>query len=378
MKRVLLFKWQILLLLSFIILFLGDCLKKKTIKVAFVGSLTGRYSEIGLGARNSIKMAVDEWNQRGGIGGRQIELTIGDDTGDPDSAIKLDSRLIKEGNKFIIGHMTSNMTPAILDKKNEDILFISPTMSTSELSIEGDNFIRTIPPSSYQSKLLSETFYKSGYKKCFAIFDKQNATYTKDVLSNFIKYMKAYDSTFTCTIDSIFKPTAKTFSEKAQKILDSNDKIVLIITNGIDFANLAQQLRRLEYDGFLYGPRWASTRDVIIHGGKSVEGAFFTAGHQSINIDTVNTDPFYDRYKTLYGRKPVNFIPVFAYDAANILFNGMSKSKEITPVSVRNSILKIKNFDGVDEVVSFDSYGDASRSISLITIKDGIFVDAQR
>lgn len=376
MKKMRLLNLSCLITCVFLIPILLSCLKNEPLKIAYVGSLTGRYSEIGISSRNAIVMAVEEWNQKGGINRRKIKLTVADDLGIVDSAIKVDERLIKDGNKFIIGHLTSNMVPAIFNNKNSDVLFVSPTMSTSQLTIEGDNFIRAIPPCSYQSKLLAEAVSSDKIKKLFIIFDSQNSIYTKDVMENFVEYIKNDNPAFHYEVDSIYKPTAKMFSAKALNIVKANPEGVLIITNGIDFANLAQQLRRLKYTGMLYGPRWASTKDVITHGGKSVEGAVFTAGNQSDKI-TSNKNPFYERYKTLYGRKPINFIPVFAYDAANILFEGIEKAEEITPVAVRNSILNISKFNGVDEEIVLDRYGDASRSITLIKVENGMFVNAK-
>ncbi len=366
---------EIFFLILMISLALNGCLKKEPIKVAFVASLTGRYSDIGISSRNAVSMAVDEWNKNGGIKGRKIELTIADDMGISDSGIVVDKKLIEEGNKFIIGHITSNMTPAVFNNKNTDVLFISPTMSSSSLSIEGDNFIRAIPPSSKQSELLAKTMFDSGIKTCFILFDSQNDLYTKDVMDNFLNYMKKLNPDFIYSIDSIFKPTVKDFSEKAKIIKKQNLMATLIITNGIDFANLAQQLKLNKYSGKLYGPRWASSKDVITHGGKSVEGAIFAAGDLSVNKPQENDHPFYENYKLRYGKKPVNFIPVFAYDAANILFEGMINASVISPVAVRNSILEIKEFNGVNESIIINNFGDAKRSISLISIKNGTFIN---
>lgn len=371
-------RFMLFILILINMLILSGCFKKENIKVAYVGSLTGRYSEIGVSSRNAIKMAVGEWNKKGGINGRQIELIVEDDTGDPDVGIIIDDKLIKQGYKFFLGHLTSSMAPAIFDKINDDILFVSPTMSTSELSIKGDNFIRTIPPCSHQSRLLADKAISDGYKNCFIIFDSQNGIYTKDVMNNFIKYMKDKNPNFIYSSDSIQKPTNEVYTSVSQKIKKYNPDMVLIITNGIDFAKIAQQLKRHEFYAPLFGPRWASTEDVIILGGKSVEGAIFTAGDQSEKNLVSKNNSFYENYKKLYGEKPVNFIPIFAYDAANVLFVSMSQLNEITPNSVKSKIIEIGKFEGVNETFLIDQFGDANRSVNLITINDGIFTNVKK
>ena len=56
---------------------------KGPIKIALVDAQSGQLSSLGAWELKGARLAVDEWNAAGGINGRQIELGVFDDQGDP-------------------------------------------------------------------------------------------------------------------------------------------------------------------------------------------------------------------------------------------------------------------------------------------------------
>jgi len=59
-------------ILSLLIIFvLSGCNKEKeTIKIGFIGTLSGNYSEVGVNTMYGVQMAVDEINENGGVDGQ--------------------------------------------------------------------------------------------------------------------------------------------------------------------------------------------------------------------------------------------------------------------------------------------------------------------
>ncbi len=53
--------------------------EKEILKKSFVGGLTGRLSDLGIGGRNGVMLAVEEINNAGGISGRPVKLITKDD-----------------------------------------------------------------------------------------------------------------------------------------------------------------------------------------------------------------------------------------------------------------------------------------------------------
>src|SRR5450755_2431175 len=64
------------------------------IKLGGIYSIEGVFSAIGVPERDAALLAVEQWNQAGGIGGKHVTMTIYDDGGDQAKAVQLANRLI--------------------------------------------------------------------------------------------------------------------------------------------------------------------------------------------------------------------------------------------------------------------------------------------
>ncbi len=65
------------------------------IKVGGIFSLSGPGAHIGVSQRNSVLIAIDEFNKKGGVGGRPIEMVTGDDESDPTKAVLVLKKMIE-------------------------------------------------------------------------------------------------------------------------------------------------------------------------------------------------------------------------------------------------------------------------------------------
>jgi len=89
-------KWSSLILISgVLIFFIGLGYSAEPIKVGGIFSLTGPGAHIGVAQRNSVLIAIDEFNKKGGVGGRPIEMVIGDDESDPTKAVMALKKMIE-------------------------------------------------------------------------------------------------------------------------------------------------------------------------------------------------------------------------------------------------------------------------------------------
>ena len=61
----------------------GDAAEKKTVKIGVIAPLTGNLSELGLGIKNSVDLAVRQANEKGTIPGYEVVLAAEDDAADP-------------------------------------------------------------------------------------------------------------------------------------------------------------------------------------------------------------------------------------------------------------------------------------------------------
>src|SRR3990172_5680856 len=117
--------------------FAGFCCQKKTdvIKIAIAGPMTGDQSKMGMDFKNGVSLAVEEWNSKGGLLGKKIELVIGDDQHDPKQAVSVANKMINDGVVGVIGHFNSSCSiPASDVYERSGVPMISPGSTNPQLT----------------------------------------------------------------------------------------------------------------------------------------------------------------------------------------------------------------------------------------------------
>lgn len=347
--------------------------EKPDIKIGFVAGLSGRTSELGISERAGALLAVEKINEAGGIKGRHLELVIKDDQNDPDVARKVDKELITEGVVAIIGHATSTMCLSVIDLMNEqEMLMIAPTASTTLLSGLDDFFIRITPVSDAEMKALARAAVERlGMKTVSVIYDLANKGLTEDNLKVFqttYKQLKGKiisKTTFTSGTDTAF-------SELVRNMSRVNADGIFILAGSIDAALICQQIRKLNTNLPILMAGWATTADLIQHGGKAVEGVRYV---QVIDVNS-RAPAFLQFAKKLKDkfRLDPNFGAIYAYQAVYMLHTAMKNISDYNPETLKNAIISQKVFPGLQHDLVIDEFGDAKGNFELFTIKNGKYI----
>lgn len=364
----------IFLTLAFLIV--ESCVKDNSIKIGFAGNLSGKYSELGISARNGIMLAIDEVNRKGGINGKFVKLIIKNDEGNVEVGEKVDNELIHEGAVAIIGHFTSSMTSAIFNFKDKPILFVSPTIATEKLSNLDDNFIRVIPDTKAMADNISNSLLKESIKSIAIVYDKLNNEYCLDIIKQFENNV-SLTSDKKVSLKLGFNSLEKiNYRELASTLIESNCDSILIISSAIDFASIVQQLKILNSKiSVIYGSRWSKTIDVINHGGRAVEGCKFDDIYRN-PIKTDKVKKFENEYKKKFNRE-VSFVSIFSYDAAKLLLTSLEKCEKTNYKDLKKTILNIGKFNGLEDDYEINKYGDAIRKSSIVKIENGRFISVE-
>src|SRR5579862_9323992 len=99
-----------------------------TIKIGYPMPLSGPASVYGVPITKGAEMAVAEYNAKGGVLGRKLELLSRDSKANADEAVRLARELILKNNvDFLSGTLTSAEAPAVstIAKENK-IVFVAP------------------------------------------------------------------------------------------------------------------------------------------------------------------------------------------------------------------------------------------------------------
>lgn len=353
------------------LLFLLSCSSGEPITIGFVGGMSGRVADLGINGRNGVELAVKERNQNGGINGRPVRLLIKDDKQDEVIAVQMVRSLIDLKVSAIIGHMTSSMTMATVGLVNDSpTIMMSPTTTTDYLTGKDDNFIRVSPTTAVTAtKMAAYLLEKAGIKGVSVIYDLNNKAYTESWLSAFRKKFEAghgkilkVEKFSSGMGDSLLKTVKNAYDERAEGLV--------IISSAMDAAMLCQQVNKIDWPIQIALSEWASTGRLVDLGGEAVEGAII-----SLFFDHSSTLPSYASFKSNFrndfGTSP-GFAAVNAYDAANVVMDALATRKN--GESLKEVILRVSTFQGVQGPITIDRYGDANRMAYIAKVSNSVIM----
>ncbi|WP_163338900.1 ABC transporter substrate-binding protein [Desulfopila sp. IMCC35008] len=366
---------KVLLACLFILFLIGiqisGCRDRKPIKIGFIAGTSGRVADLGISGRDAIQMVVEKYNQNGGINGSRIELVIRDDQQDPELVRVLTQELIDSGVVAIIGPMTSDMAMAVtplLDK--HQVVAISPTATTRLLSGR-DDFLFKVSSTTLMHATKSAIYHinNTDVRRIAVIYDQTNSSFSED-------WLKCFKDTFSANGGEIIATTGfdsskgKSFTQISSEMLRHEPDGILIIANSLESAILCQQIRRVNPDISISLADWGATERLLELGGKTVEGVTvvqtFDRNHPGKRYQN-----FRREYLKRYNREP-GFPGVYTYDATDLLLAALARQEGN---NLKETILSIKNFPGLQSDFSFDTFGDVTRShVSISVVQNGKFV----
>ena len=162
------------------LLVFAGCAPGKPLRIGFLGGLTGRVSDLGIGGRNGTQLAVDDLNAAGGIDGLLFELLGRDDEQNIALSRTRLQELFDSGVVWVVGPMTSPVAASILPLANERAVpLISPLAGAPEFSGRKDAFFRVVASSVVSAQQMADAMLKRGLRRLVTVSDLRNAVFTQ-------------------------------------------------------------------------------------------------------------------------------------------------------------------------------------------------------
>lgn len=357
-------------LLFIAVIFLIYHLFFSSVKLGFSAGLSGLKSELGISGRNGAQLAVEEINRNGGIRGRKLELLVMDDKNDARIACAVDQSLAKQGVNIIIGHMVSSVATDTAKNANENkVLLISPTIAMEELTYIDDNFIRVIASNKVQGYSLAKAVLRETPVRSIAIvYDENNASFAKIINESFEMQMR--DSGGSVVANASFKNRSD-FKSIISVLRESNADGVLLIASAIDAGMFCQQSRKQNLKLPVFSPMWTMTNDFIQAGGADVEGAYLIS-QVDLESEAAVYVEFKKAYQDRYGESP-SFASILSYDAVMVATAAIQEAGTDSTAQVKDAILRIGEFSGLQGPINMDEFGDVKNSYYLYRVQNGVF-----
>ena len=354
--------------LALSLLTINSCSKKETtIRIGVVGPMTGDQSKMGLDVKNGVELAVKEWNQKGGVLGKKIELLAEDDQHDPKQAVSVANKLVNAGVAGIIGHFNSSASiPASAVYNKSKVPMITPASTNPQLTEQGFPYVFRVCGRDDQQGLVAAIFVSDilKLKKVAVIHDK--TTYGQGLADEFKKALgdKVETVYYTGIIqgDKDFRSVLTALKGK---------KPELLYFGGIypEGGLMIKQARELGINiPFMSGDGSIDQKFIEI-AGPAAEGSFLTFSPDPANIASAKN--FLDSYKSAYG--VAGPYSIYAYDAANILLQAIAETKGVDGDKISEAIHNMKHSGALGEL-QWDVKGDVLRSPYIVwTTKNAKF-----
>ena len=322
---------------------LSACGKKNdTIKLGWMGSLTGDQAAYGTCESQTLKMLVEEKNAAGGILGKQIELICYDTKGDAQEAVNVAKRLCAQDKVCaIIGPNASGQCIAIQSVLDQYKVPDLSTVATNEKVTVQDGKLKEynfrvcfLDPQ--QGKIAGTFVYDELKLTKAAILYDINDDYAKGLKDNFIKVFTEKGGTVVA--EEAYTGGDTDFTAQLTKIKEADPEIIFTPIFYQDFIMIHKQARTLGIDLPMLGGDGCAS-EVLFDAADAVDGSY-VINHVSL-VDPAG-DSFREKYAAKWNGAKMELNGYMAHDAFLLWCAAVEKAGSVDPQAIAKAYCEVE------------------------------------
>jgi branched-chain amino acid transport system substrate-binding protein len=350
--------------------------KEDTIKVAILAPLSGPVPTFGVMTRDGALLAIEEWNAKGGVLGKKIVPVVEDSQCTPDPAVNAANKVIDQDKvHYIIGEVCSKASIPVSEIANsKKIVQISPTSTNPDVTVAKDGKVKDYI---FRACFIDPFQGTVGAKFALGTLKAKTAFIMLDQANDYVKGLaEFFEKSFTAEGGKVVGKETYTskdtdFSAILAKVAAAKPDIVYLP----DYYNVVNLVTKQAKEKgikapFMGGDGWDSS-DLDL---KAADGGYFTNHYspQDTRPEVQNlVKAFGAKYKDDKGQPKVpDALAALAYDAANLLLQGIKEAGADDTTKVKDALAKI-SFNAVSGKITFDANHNPVKSATILAIKDG-------
>ncbi|HHV72645.1 MAG TPA: branched-chain amino acid ABC transporter substrate-binding protein [Clostridia bacterium] len=335
----------------------------KTVKIAYIGPITGPNAAIGIGMKNSAQLAIDQANKSGKLP-YKLELVVLDDVSDPAQAVNAVNKAASDPDIVAaVAHFNSGCALATVHTFNKYQLPAVIIGAIHDQITENGypEITRVISAASIQNKVAGDVAVKEfGVKRISVIHDQTD--YGKTNADQFIAQAKANGAEIL-SYDGI-SVGQQDFSAVLTAIKSKNPEMVFFGGLATEAALIKRQMKELNINALFMSDSGILSTTFNEIAADAAEGAIAHGIGKPIE-DLPGGQAYIEAYKNAGFKEPYEAYGPFAYDATNIVIDALSRVEKPDRASLTKAIRETKNFPGILGETSFDEKGQTT--LDLIT-----------
>jgi len=330
---------------------------QQVVKIGVEGPITGPLAKMGQELANAVRLAADEWNKKGGVLGKKIEVVELDDQNNPQAGVSAAEKAVADPAVLgvVIGVASAICIPASEVFERANLTMISPGCSNPKVTDRGLKVTnRVCARDDLQGPAMAVFAIQELKAKKLAIFD-DGTTGPRGGADEVEKKAKAMGAT---TYRYVIRSGDKDFRAVLGTIPKDIDVVVPVLW-APDAALIAKQLPDVGLNVRMVGPDGQfEPVDYIEASGGAAEGnyvTFFVPDMKKVPAAVEFVKAYESKYGALSSYGPL------AYEAANIILTAVKKVGKADRAAVRDAVRTTKNYRGIlGQDISFDDKGDVA------------------
>ncbi|TAG95017.1 MAG: receptor ligand binding family protein [Oscillatoriales cyanobacterium] len=313
-----------------------------------------------------VAQAQNELNQSGGVSSIPLKVLIANDDNNPEIASQIASALAKNSEVLgVIGHFGSDTTLAASKVYQQNqLVAISPTSTSVQLSGVGSNIFRTVPSDRFAANALSRYMLTKLQKKKAVVFFNSTSSYSKSLKNEFTTAIYADGGQIVSEFD--FANGNFNAADSVEKAIAQGAEVIMLASNS---STIDQALQVVQVNAkrlpLLAGDGAYTAKILQIGGAGATNMAIAVPWH--ILADPQSNFP--QTSKQLW-KAEVSWRTALAYDAATALIAGLRVNPTRTGIQ---QALSASDFSatGASGAIRFLPSGDRNRAVQLVIIQPG-------
>ncbi len=375
-------KTALVLCLLMVFSLLGGCGSKgttnntaggNTVKLGFLGALTGSVANYGIPGQKGMQMAIDELNAKGGILGKQVEGIYYDNKGESSEIANITTKYITVDKvSALIGDPCTGLTKVAADiaQKNKMVIFSAGATGAGVVEIGDYVFRNTLLDTVAAPAVVNWMINTKGWKN-LAVITSGNNGYSTALTPIFKQAITEKGGTIV--LEDTVNDGETDFTAQVTKLKNAGADALVFTGYYTEAALIMNEAKKKGLDITMVGGDGLYGQDLAKLGGDAVqEKVIFYAGF-STDQPSTETAKFLEAYRTKYKEDPDMFSAQY-YDAVMIIAKAMTDAKSTDPSVYKAELAKLKDYPGVSGLTTIAANREPIKSpVCLLTVKGDKF-----
>ena len=363
----------ITLLFALLFSFAGAAAAADTVKIGMLVPVTGFAASDGFAVLESVKLAMDDVNAKGGVLGKQVELVYYDDAADSKQAVPLANKLIAQDKVvgFVAGSysMPTRAVAPIFD--DEEVPLVAAYALHPDIT-KGNYTFRNGMLGTTEGRVAAYTALETLGAKKVALIAADN-DFGQTLKAGFTEYLKKVGREEDLTIHLTYPSSEKDFKVYLSKIRDTKPDVVFFSGYYFQTGPALKQAQEMGITGIRFlGEQGADSVKTAEIAGKAAEEFIILT-----NLDRDDPRQIVQDYIKSYrerAKEEPNMCGASAYDAFMILIDGIRRAGTTDGPAVAKAIAETKDLEGITGLIKgFDEAGEVIKPVQLQVIREGLF-----